>query len=95
MKNLKNLIFYFTLILLVFLIIKKQNKYELFDNLHIEDNLSIAFKTIYRKNLIIEQIKKIRKIFPNIKIIVGDDSDSNYVKETQNLSIIIFQMTKI
>ena len=85
MKTLKYLIFYFILILLVIILIKKKKKYESFDNLHIEDNLSIAFKTIYRKKLIIEQIKKIRKLFPNITIIIGDDSDSNYVKETQKL----------
>merc|ERR1711935_412363 len=54
-------------------------------NLYIENNITICMKTIYRKNLLKENLKNIRNRFNNIKIIIADDSDNIYKKETKKL----------
>jgi hypothetical protein len=52
---------------------------------YIEKNVTICFKTLYRKNLLYEHINDIRNILPNINIIVADDSDSNYILKNKNI----------
>lgn len=79
------LIILLALVLFIFNFFIKQvekfnNKYEF-----IENNVTLCFKTLYRKDLTNEFIKDVRKLLPNIKIIVVDDSDDDYKKLTRHI----------
>jgi|MDTC01.2.fsa_nt_gb hypothetical protein len=63
-------------IILLFFTIVLKNQTEHFNNF--ENNFTICIKTIYRSNLLKENIKSIRKIYPNVQIIIADDSDDEY-----------------
>ena len=76
------------IIIIFFILINLCNKNkELFSNYnnYIENNITICMKTIYRKKLLKENLKNIRNRFNNIKIIIADDSDNIYIKETKKL----------
>ena len=76
------------LLLIILFIINLCNKNkEFFSNYnnYIENNITICMKTIYRKNLLKENLKNIRNRFNNIKIIIADDSDNIYKKEIKKL----------
>ena len=79
-KILINLILLFLLFLLFCIILKKKQK-ELYANF--ENNFTICIKTIYRSNLLEENIRKIRAIYPSVNIIIADDSDDIYKKKNQ------------
>jgi len=69
-------------IILLFFIIRLRKQTENFSNF--ENNFTICIKTIYRSNLLKENIKSIRKIYPNVKIIIADDSDDEYKIKNKN-----------
>ena len=82
------IIIFITIIL--FYVINTRNNKEKFTNLQnkmkiINNNLTICIKTLYRKKLLYEHLKMLRGKFPDIKIIISDDSDDNYKIETKNL----------
>ena len=45
---------------------------------YIENNTTICIKTIYRQKLLDTHLTDIRKLLPNIRIIIADDSDEKY-----------------
>ena len=50
----------------------------------VNKSITICMKTLYRRRLLKEHLKFIRKKLPNIKVIISDDSDEEYIKETKN-----------
>ena len=73
----------FFLIILIFLISKKKENFSNIDQNFIDKNFTICMKTIYRRKLLKEHLKFIRSKYPNIRIIIADDSDEGYIKETK------------
>ena len=71
------------IILLLYLIYNKKENFSNVDQDFINKNLTICMKTIYRRNLLKEHLKFIRSKYPNIKIIIADDSDKEYMKKTK------------
>lgn len=69
------------LVILAYFLLNKEK----FSNKNIEQNISICLKTLYRKDLLLANITEIRKIMPNIKIIVADDSDDKYKLKNKNV----------
>ena len=64
------------LIFLLFFIIRLRKVTEKFNDF--ENNFTICIKTLYRSDLLKENIISIRKIYPTVKIIIADDSDDEY-----------------
>ena len=69
------------IVILAYFLLNKEK----FSNKNIEQNVSICLKTLYRKDLLLANITEIRKIMPNIKIIVADDSDDKYKLKNKNV----------
>ena len=72
------------LIIIIILLLYVLNK-EQFVNNNIQQNVTICLKTLYRKDLLYTNLNEIRKIMPNIKIIVADDSDDTYKIKNKNI----------
>lgn len=65
---------------------KKKTIIENFENKNnIENNITICIKTFHRYKLLDQHIKDIRRLLPNIKIIVGDDSEDDYKKKNKKI----------
>lgn len=72
----KNILIFIIFIILIFFLIQLKKNIEKFNNFN--NNFTICMKTIYRCNLLKENIKNIRKKFPYVRIIIADDSDDEY-----------------
>lgn len=71
------------LLIILFFLISKKEKFSNIDQNFINKNFTICMKTIYRRKLLKEHLKFIRSKYPTIKIIIADDSDKDYIKETK------------
>ena len=76
------------IILLIVLFCLKKDKIENFSQRatnidFINKNVTICMKTLYRKKLLKRHLEFIRNLYPEVKIIVADDSDEKYIEKTK------------
>ena len=75
----KNILIFIILLFFTILLRKQTENFSNFEN-----NFTICIKTLYRSNLLKKNIKSIRKIYPNVRIIIADDSDDKYKIKNKN-----------